>query len=103
MGHWVELYHTFQGGCSGQGDYGSDTPAVASPTSGCPTGQDTCSSAVVDSIRKPLSFFSLRVVLGLIIRFVDNYTDHTDDARYEEFTPGQTTRLKQQLATYRGI
>ena len=32
-----------------------------------------------------------------------NYMDYSDDSCMNNFTPGQCTRLKSQIATYRGI
>ena len=46
-GHWLGLYHTFQGACSSSNDQVADTPAQRTSTSGCPAGKNTCPAAGV--------------------------------------------------------
>jgi len=82
-GHWMGLYHTFQGGCKGEGDEVDDTPAEATPSYGCAKNRDTCPSPGLDPIT--------------------NFMDYSDDSCMEGFTPGQTRRLRSQLATYRNV
>lgn len=84
VGHFMGLYHTFQGGCGTSscyttGDRICDTQPEQTARFGCPVGATSC--ATPDPIR--------------------NFMDYTDDTCMTGFSPEQGARMRCTLANYR--
>lgn len=91
IGHWLGLYHTFQGGCAGAssstcasaGDYVCDTGQSSSSSFSCST-QNTCTETPTDQND-----------------MVQNYMAYSSDNCRVLFTAGQKTRMVAAYNQYR--
>ncbi len=83
IGHYLGLYHTFQGGCTAPGDYVDDTPYEASAYTGgqCSLQRDTCPAPGLDPI--------------------SNYMDYSYDICMTNFSVGQHARMQALTPQYR--
>lgn len=93
VGHWMGLYHTFQGGCTGssstnctsQGDRVCDTPQAMEANYQCPSGVNSCVDTPVDNPDQ-----------------IDNYMDYADGTCQSRFTQGQKDRMDYFMVNFRG-
>lgn len=81
VGHWLGLYHVFQGGCRDL-DHVADTPAQAFPIADCAGRYDTCpGKAGADPVR--------------------NYMGYAYDRCMTHFSRGQVARMETAWLKYR--
>jgi len=85
VGHWLFLFHSFQGGCAGtsssncssSGDRCCDTPPTSSSNGGCPSlNQNTCTETPTDMNDMHM-----------------NYMDYVNDNCMNLFTQDQKARM----------
>ena len=90
VGHWVGLYHTFQGGCAKSATNGGDFVATlrrnALRLPGCPTGRDTCTGSRFPGLDP-----------------IENFMDYSIDSCMFKFTAGQAARADALTLQYRGL
>ncbi|MDP6909771.1 MAG: zinc metalloprotease, partial [Flavobacteriales bacterium] len=86
-GHWLGLFHTFQGGCNGVFPFGEgvdDTPPTVEANFGCPLALNSCSNDNPD-----------------LPDMVENYMDYSNGSCQNIFTLGQKDRMDAVLGAAR--
>lgn len=87
IGHWMNLQHTFEGGCKGRGDYVEDTPRQEAGVNvfSCNKRLNTCGGDGRNALLDP----------------VHNFMNYTDDKCVDRFTRGQEDRMELSWLAYR--
>lgn len=102
VGHWLNLHHTFNGGCAGTtanncglaGDFICDTPPTANPAFGCPSNNpNSCTETT--PFPPPYS--------ANMVDMFENYMDYTDDGCMNMFSSGQSTRMNDAITQLRPL
>src|SRR5678815_1300169 len=83
VGHWLGLYHTFEGACNKNGDRIDDTPAELEPQFFC-VERDSCTGKKFPGSDP-----------------IHNFMDYVDDACMDQFTGDQHERMRKQWDIYR--
>lgn len=97
VGHWLGLYHTFEGGCTNancltDGDRVCDTPPIANSTSlsfSCTATANTCGTDTLSGFTTDQN------------DMIENYMDYSSDSCMNRFTAGQFVRLQSFLNNQR--
>ncbi len=85
VGHWMGLYHTFDGGCASASGCASNGDLICDTNpEGSPTPQGTCSKTTCSSPDP-----------------TDNYMDYSDDICMNKFTSNQARRMRCTLENFR--
>lgn len=84
VGHWLGLYHTFQGGCNAVGDHVGDTVAHSGPNYGKPTVGMRHNACQPDQFAP-----------------VQNFMNYVDDNWMTHFTKQQALRMRTMIGTFR--
>lgn len=101
MGHYLGLYHTFEGGCTNNdctrdGDRVCDTPPDGStaPSPSCTFPYNSCSTDTLSNHSN--GFFPFDVPDQ-----ISNFMDYNNTACSNQFTEGQAIRMRAAIATQR--